>query len=496
MKTRLGRLKEIRVSGSDYKELVGYFQRDGNREKLAFCLAGLMESDRRVAFLVKKVILARPVDMKISSNVYLEAQPTFLCRVLSEAKRTGLHLIGIHNHPFCLGIPCFSHVDDDNDLREFLFLNEIMPQHRMVSVVVGNNDNYFQFDGRYWSREETAALPIHIFRVMDVPVVEIPSRFYSQVAITRSSLVQKGVLASLSPSFAEIYSRQVLALTMEFQKKLSQVRVGIVGCGGVGSVVAITLAHTGVGSLTLVDDDFVEMSNLNRLLGARLEDAIQKVPKVDAIARMCKEVSPNVKVEPICQPVTSADSISLLKSTDALFGCVDNDFARAVINKIATQYMINFLDTGVGIRLDSKSSISDIGGQVRVILPSGPCLECTGGLDKSTVAQGLLTEEEREMRTNVGYGLGPQEPAPAVMALNSIIANLACMEFLNMYSGFKPLHNWIMFNGRDSRLKGFSLKKNERCVTCGQDSTSRFGDLEELSFHSHLPANMPWLNKM
>src|SRR5947209_1053619 len=80
---------------------------------------------------------------------------------------------------------------------------------------------------------------------------------------------------------------------------LGNVGVGIVGLGGGGSHVAQQLAHVGVGRFTVFDPDVVELSNLNRLVGATFEDALKKVPKPIVAERVVMNINPQARVSTI-----------------------------------------------------------------------------------------------------------------------------------------------------------------------------------------------------
>src|SRR2546421_11090152 len=96
------------------------------------------------------------------------------------------------------------------------------------------------------------------------------------------------------------YSRQILfsGIGAEGQKRLANSRVLIIGCGALGSAQAESLARAGVGTLRLVDRDFVELSNLQRQTMFTEDDAASRLPKVIAGANHLKEINSEVSVEP------------------------------------------------------------------------------------------------------------------------------------------------------------------------------------------------------
>src|SRR5947209_19864651 len=103
-----------------------------------------------------------------------------------------------------------------------------------------------------------------------------------------------------SNSNSERYSRQILfaGIGPEGQRRLSNSRAAIIGCGALGSGQAEALARAGVGTLRIVDRDFVEFSNLQRQTMFTESDAAERLPKAVACANHVAEINSDIKVEP------------------------------------------------------------------------------------------------------------------------------------------------------------------------------------------------------
>ena len=129
----------------------------------------------------------------------------------------------------------------------------------------------------------------------------------------------------MQPAFdnRQYYSRQtVLAeLGAPGQQKLRDAKVAIIGLGGLGSVSALYLALAGVGELTLVDQDTVEINNLHRQVLYSLSDL--RYPKVEAAERRIKLINPGVKVNAVPENVRSENVASILKPTDCVVDGLD-----------------------------------------------------------------------------------------------------------------------------------------------------------------------------
>lgn len=104
------------------------------------------------------------------------------------------------------------------------------------------------------------------------------------------------MLVSMNDEWLERYSRQILLTEIDFsgQEAIASASVAIVGCGGLGSMIGLYLAGAGVGAITLIDDDVVEMSNLHRQLAFRETDL--GCPKSEALARQLKALNKDVLI--------------------------------------------------------------------------------------------------------------------------------------------------------------------------------------------------------
>jgi molybdopterin/thiamine biosynthesis adenylyltransferase len=133
------------------------------------------------------------------------------------------------------------------------------------------------------------------------------------------------------------YSRQVLfkEIGAEGQKKLARARAVIVGCGATGSALASLLARSGVGTLRIIDRDYVEPSNLQRQTLFDEADARESVPKAIAAARQIARFNSQVVVEPQVADLTPGNVDSLLGGYDLILDGTDNFETRYLINDYA-----------------------------------------------------------------------------------------------------------------------------------------------------------------
>jgi adenylyltransferase/sulfurtransferase len=135
------------------------------------------------------------------------------------------------------------------------------------------------------------------------------------------------------------YSRQRLfpAIGAEGQRKLAASHVALVGCGATGAAAAGLLARAGVGTLTIIDRDFVEPSNLQRQMLFTEADAAEALPKAEAARRRIAEINTDVTVHSHIADFTPANAATLATGADIILDATDNFETRYLINDLAIQ---------------------------------------------------------------------------------------------------------------------------------------------------------------
>lgn len=166
---------------------------------------------------------------------------------------------------------------------------------------------------------------------------------------------------------AKFYSRQTILseLGPRGQEKLKTAEVAVIGLGGLGSVSALYLALAGVGKLTLVDQDTVEMNNLHRQVLYSTSDL--RYPKVEAAARRIQQINPEVQVNPIPENIRAENVSSTLTGSDCVVDGLDNMQTRYEINRFCAEKRIPLIFGG---------AIGMEGNVATLKVPETPCLEC------------------------------------------------------------------------------------------------------------------------
>jgi len=172
---------------------------------------------------------------------------------------------------------------------------------------------------------------------------------------------------SFSAEQRERYSRHLLVpeVGTEGQQKLLDARVLLLGAGGLGSPTALYLAAAGVGTLGIVDDDVVDLSNLQRQV-IHTTDRIG-TPKVDSAAETIKALNPEVNVVGYPTRLDASNIIEIIDGWDIIVDGVDN---------FPTRYLLNDASVRLGIPVVS-AAILGFEGQLSVFAPGrGPCYRC------------------------------------------------------------------------------------------------------------------------
>jgi molybdopterin-synthase adenylyltransferase len=222
-------------------------------------------------------------------------------------------------------------------------------------------------------------------------------------------------------------TRQSAAIGPRSDALLAAAKVAVVGISGGGSHVVQQLIHQGIGTLTPVDDQLVDLSNLGRVIGATEAD-VDITPKTYLVRRAAGTVDPSITVDEIRDRFPSASTIRAMRSADVIVACVDTFHAREAINAFSRRYMIPLLDIGIAIRTHS-GYLATADGQLIASLPGHACLRCW------FITDSMLAKERREHPP--GYDRNADAPGdPQVVSMNGTLASEACNCVLDMITGY------------------------------------------------------------
>ncbi|MCF8160223.1 MAG: molybdopterin-synthase adenylyltransferase MoeB [Polaromonas sp.] len=239
------------------------------------------------------------------------------------------------------------------------------------------------------------------------------------------------------------YSRHILLneVGIEGQERIMAAHVLVIGAGGLGSPVALYLGSAGVGHITVVDDDTVDLTNLQRQVAHTVARVGQ--PKVQSIEAAIAQLNPGVQVTAIQQRADTALLGQLVAQADVVLDCCDNFSTRQAINAACVLHK-KPLVSGAAIRFDGQLSVYDARDAL------SPCYAC--------VFPPEVTFEETRCATMGVF-------APLV----GIIGTMQAAEALKLISGAgRPLTGrLLMLDGRAMEFTEVRLSRHATCPVCG-----------------------------
>lgn len=244
------------------------------------------------------------------------------------------------------------------------------------------------------------------------------------------------------------YSRHILLneIGIDGQERIRKARVLIIGAGGLGSPVALYLSSAGVGHITVVDDDTVDLTNLQRQI-AHTEASVGW-PKVDSLTRAMGNINSRVQVRPIQARADAALLDELVAGADVVLDCCDNFATRHAINAACVAHHTPLV-SGAAIRFDGQVCVYD----QRVA--DSPCYACVFPPDETT--------EETRCATMGVF-------APLV----GIIGTLQAAEALKLICGVGQTltGRLLMLDVRSMGFTEMRIKRNPACAVCNSPTSA------------------------
>ena len=238
------------------------------------------------------------------------------------------------------------------------------------------------------------------------------------------------------------YSRHLLLedIDVEGQERLLQAHAVIVGAGGLGSAAAPYLAAAGVGKITLVDHDVVELTNLQRQI-MHCESMVGK-SKVHSGKQFLGQLNSSIQVDVVQEKVTNDLLAKLLPTVNVVLDCTDNFKTRQLINAACVHHQTPLV-SGSALRFDGQVAVFD----PRV--PSSPCYACI-----------FSPEEEFEEVSCSSMGI--------FSPLVGIIGAIQAAQALQVMIGFGEslLGRMLLWNARTTQIDQIKIARNPDCPVC------------------------------
>lgn len=219
------------------------------------------------------------------------------------------------------------------------------------------------------------------------------------------------------------------------QQRLKAARVGLIGLGGVGAPAALYLAAAGVGTLRLIDDDAVALSNLQRQIAFGTTDVDR--PKVEAAAEALSALNPHVRTEPVAERLTGANAARLVAGCDVVIDGTD-DFA--------TRFAVNAACVAAGVPLIS-GALGRWSGQIGVFA-GRPCYRC------------LVPAVPPEAETCARVGV--------IGALAGVVGSMAALEAIKWIvgAGASLTGRLLIYDGLAGTARTVGVAADPTCPVC------------------------------
>jgi hypothetical protein len=190
------------------------------------------------------------------------------------------------------------------------------------------------------------------------------------------------------PNAPEAQAATISVWGRRAQADLARSRIGIIGLGSVGSIVAEAFSRTGAQDLVLVDHDLLETRNLDRTLGAYPGDADAKLAKVNVSKRLvdASHTSEMFSAEAVADSVLDRAALARAMDCDLLICCVDRPWPRHVLNSIAYAHLIPVIDGGILARVNDAGRLVHVDWRIHTVGPGHACLYCIDALRRSDAA--------------------------------------------------------------------------------------------------------------
>src|SRR5579884_266872 len=453
----------IKFKQGDLEGLRATVLEDLSSEHFAILLGKTQKIEGYTIINVIDLMFPGQADYQQQSVAFLRIKKDFVHKALVElTSRYDVDtIIDVHTHPFSQGNVSFSATDDGDEQTFFRFLKDKFPRVHYASIVFSQN----RYSARVWTfnggsvvaksaRIKTQTSREHIassnFR-------EYTDEQYEKTAVTEVD---------------GFFNRSAAVLGLDVMRKIMHDQViSIVGVGGLGSIIAEHLIHMGFHDINLIDPDVLEMSNLNRVVGAYYRDAQQKLPKVDVVRRHLTNINPNATVTAYKKDVHDKEIERVLALSDWMIVATDNHSSRLRAQELSVKYFVPLISVGVNISV-KDNTIEDMSGEVITArVGDYVCLSCLNRINPIKVASEQHPDKGiREALVKRGYVTGQDIKEPAVKTLNTHLATMAVEVLVNQYTGARKHVPVLVFENNEYMSvyedKESVQYRNKQCFLC------------------------------
>ena len=431
--------------------LLKWYRLDRDQEELCFALWRPATGEKRTTGIVTELVLPLEGERNLHRNASFESH--YLGRVARLACESNSGVAFMHSHPN----PGWQEMSKTDIVaeRERIAPPARAADHPLLGLTVGTDGSW---SARFWTWNG------HRFLRNDCEKVRVVGQALQITANPRLS----------DPSIRSKRIRRTLdTWGRERQIALANLKIGIVGLGSVGSIVAEALGRVGITRVLLVDADRVEEHNLDRLLYASSQDVGRF--KVDLVSQGLRRgaSAASIQVEAKRAWIHERDALAAVLDCDVIFAAVDRPLPKDLLNYIAYTHCIPVVFGGVRVASKPDGSLADATWSVVRAGPGFCCLRCDGQYSTSDV----VMERDGTLDDPNYVAIGSAEPGNAnVFPFSANLGSLMVLEMLRAIlweSWWPPVPANLRFSYVTGRLSPNSRKCRPNCEV---DSSTARGD--------------------
>ena len=272
------------------------------------------------------------------------------------------------------------------------------------------------------------------------------------------------------------FARNVEMFGKKGQRRLRATTVAVVGIGGLGTHVVQQLALLGVGGMVLIDDEELDESNRNRYIAVWHDDPIPGTRKTFVGRRLVRLIDPSIDVKEVPEPFRSRSAFDAVAKANWVFGCVDNDGCRLIVNEVCSAHGKGLIDLATDVVSEDKVRY---GGRI-CVCTGDSCLYCLQEIDPAAAAKELEDEAARKDRGAI-YGVDRSvlgRSGPSVVSLNGVVASLGVTEFMVAVTDLRKPSRHLVYDGNSGRVGARQDAPFDNCYYCSNRGRTADFNLE------------------
>jgi molybdopterin/thiamine biosynthesis adenylyltransferase len=452
----------IRFSTEDYKVMKKHLASAGKDESFIYGIFSKAKGEECIIYICSRLIIPDKNQLENQSSVSIVPSRKYQSIAYGMGYELGMSVIDIHTHPFTTNAK-FSGTDNYHGTKNAMYITENFPESSTMGMIVFGK-GFDNFEAHIWNKENKCFEPVNRIEVLGTPTTILINSNAKPVKTEDNSYARHKIIPGWK------------------QGLLEDLKVFVCGLGGNGALIFDSLLSLGIGKnngwIKACDPDVLEESNLPRIPYAYPLEVGK--PKAEIAQVHAKYKAPDNDTHCYQAGIEDANIQQFLKEANIIFGAVDNDGARIILNSLAARYTIPYIDLGTEI-IPENSSYEAI-GQVHAFIPGKTaCLICTGAINPSEAALDSMSKKGNAEYERAGYIRGTNEtPTPSVLHLNGVISHLAISQLLKMiFNDCFNGNDYLHYNRQKSTLFGASSIRDDLCPVCGLQGYVGDGDETE-----------------